>query len=118
MVNTFAHIPLGDMCEHSTLWNDHAEHGMHIFNSGFLVAAHGVAIKNAGSCQFPRTALQRLRFTEFNAPVSQEWQERGMKTRTRRQERSEENRRPLSQRQVYSAAEDVPRTIPFPGSKR
>lgn len=46
------------------------------------------------------------------------WQERKMKTRIRRQERSEENRRPLSQHQAYSAAEDVPRTIPFPGSKR
>ena len=75
VVNTFTHIPLGDMCEHGTFGDDHAEHGMHIFNPGLLVAAHGITIKNAGSCQFLRAVLQGIRLAEFNTPVRQDGRE-------------------------------------------
>ena len=47
MVCTFADIPLRQPLKNSVFRNDHAEHGVHIFNAALLAAPHGIAVIDA-----------------------------------------------------------------------
>lgn len=71
MVDTFSDIPLGEPCENCPFGQDHAQHCVDVFNTGLLVAAHGVAVIAAGSAvPFP-VILQIIRSAEFRPPVGQ-----------------------------------------------
>lgn len=51
---------------------------MHVFNTAFLAAAHGIAVENARPCLLVPVMLQRLRVSELTASVSQyDWKYAG-----------------------------------------
>lgn len=71
MVDALSDIPLGQVRKYGAFRDNHPEHGVYVFNSGFLVAAHRVAEKDTGSGNAIRTRLEVIWFSEFNTPVCQ-----------------------------------------------
>lgn len=75
MVDTLSDIPLRQVRKYGAFRNNHPKHGVYVFNPSFLIAAHGIAEKDAGSAQTIRTGLEVIRFPEFHPPVSENGRE-------------------------------------------
>jgi len=69
MVDSFPDIPLGKICEDGTFRDDHAEHSVDVFNPGFLVAAHGIAIVDACPLEIIYPGLKGYRIPKLTASV-------------------------------------------------
>ena len=76
MVYDQVHIPLGKEFKTGAFRQYHAEHGMGIFDTALLAAAHGVTVIDVCPLYAVYTCLQSDRVTELRAPVRQE----GMRT--------------------------------------
>ena len=49
MIHTFPDVPLCQTLKNGAFRQDHPQHGMDIFNSRFLAAAHGITVKDTGT---------------------------------------------------------------------
>ena len=56
----------------SSFRQDHAEHGVCLFNAAFLSASHGITVINVGSLDTGNTGFERIRITEFSASVGED----------------------------------------------
>lgn len=73
MVDDQVHIPLGEKFETGAFWQHHPEHGVYVFYTAFLAAAHGVTVIDVRPLYAVYACFQRIRFTKLRTPVSQEY---------------------------------------------
>ena len=78
MVCTFADIPLCQMGEHGSFWQDHPEQCVCLFNTAFLPAAHGITVINTHASGPVYTGLQPVGIVKFTAPVGKTDSEYGL----------------------------------------
>lgn len=72
MVNGSPDIPLCVSFQNGSIGDNHAQNGMDIFNAGFLIASHRVAIKEACSWIPLSVVSQMVRLPEFLAFVGED----------------------------------------------
>ena len=71
MIDRLADVPLGEIGEDGPLWEDHPQHRVNVFDTGFLVASHRVTIIDLCAGIAVTVEFQRFRITKLAAAVSQ-----------------------------------------------
>lgn len=78
MVYDKVYVPLCQEFETGSLWKNHTEQDVGIFNTAFLPAAHGITIVNMRTFFPIYSGFQRFRAAELRAPVCQNCMEQEM----------------------------------------
>lgn len=71
MIDAFPDIPLREAGENSPFRKDHAQHGMHVFNSALLIAAHWGIVINTGAYDHCWRGFQTVRVVKLHFAVGQ-----------------------------------------------
>ena len=77
MTDDQVHIPPGQEFKTCPFGKDHAEHGMGLFHTALLSAAHRVTVINAGAFYPVDARFRCARIAELRAPVRQQDAEKG-----------------------------------------
>ena len=72
MVDNQVHIPLGEEFKTGAFGQHHPEHGVYVFDTAFLAAAHRVTVINARPLYAVYACFQSIGVTKLRTPVSQE----------------------------------------------